>query len=266
MRKLIFVLSSFILLSGCAGTTLFAANPEEQPDALNEKTLAMPDQLAERAPVPSFYYRAKPAATYYQSPTKEKKIALTFDDGPDATYTGQVLDILKQQQVSATFFVIGNQVPRHPEVVKRIVNEGHVIASHTWSHPNLVKENDAKVRQEITKTYQIVEKLTGKKMAMLRPPYGAVKGKEKLIHQMGISVIQWDIDTLDWEPGQTPDRIFQNVVQHASPGSIVLQHSGGGNRSATVQALPRLIQQLKKEGYQFVTVNELLDIPAYHQD
>jgi peptidoglycan-N-acetylglucosamine deacetylase len=129
-----------------------------------------------------------------------------------------------------------------------------------------VKENDAKVRQEITKTYQIVEKLTGKKMAMLRPPYGAVKGKEKLIHQMGISVIQWDIDTLDWKPGQTPDRIYQNVVQHASPGSIVLQHSGGGNRSATVQALPRLIQQLKKEGYQFVTVNELLDIPAYHQD
>ena len=266
MRKLTILLMCCFLLSGCAGTQLFAADPEERPDALSEKTIAMPDELAERAPVPSFYYKEKPAATYYQGSTKEKKIALTFDDGPDSTYTKQVLDILKQHQVPATFFVIGNQVHRHPDVMKRIVDEGHVVANHTWSHPNLMKVSDTKVRQEITKTYQAVEKVTGKKMAMLRPPYGAVKGKEKVIQQMGISVIQWDIDTLDWKPGQTPDQIIKSVVHHVSPGSIVLQHSGGGDRSATVQALPQLIQNLKQQGYQFVTVNELLDIPAYHQD
>ncbi|MBA4601791.1 polysaccharide deacetylase family protein [Thermoactinomyces sp. AMNI-1] len=202
---------------------------------------------------------------YFRGANTEKKVALTFDDGPDAKYTGQILDILKRYHVPATFFVIGNQVPYYPEVIKRMVNEGHIVAGHSWSHPNLSKLSDAQVRQEIIKTNQAVKSVTGKNMAMIRPPYGAIKGKEKVINQMGISIVQWSIDTLDWKSGRTSQQVEQTVLQNLSPGSIILKHSGGGNRSTTVQALPGIIESLKQKGYQFVTVNELLEIPAYRE-
>ncbi len=267
MRSITILLATIALLSGFVIVpNLMAASAEEHYSALDGAAVNVPDQIVERVRIPDFYYQKKPASTYYRGTGTEKKIALTFDDGPDAKYTGQILDILKRYKVSATFFVIGKQVHHFPEVMKRMVNEGHVVAGHSWSHPNLAKLSDAQVRQEIIRTNQAVKSVTGKNMVMIRPPYGSVKGKEKVINQMGISIVQWNIDTWDWKSGRTPVQVEQTVLQNLSPGSIVLKHSGGGDRSTTVKALPKIIETLQQKGYEFVTVNELLEIPAYQDE
>lgn len=199
----------------------------------------------------------------YQGPNEKKRVALTFDDGPDRTYTPQVLNILKGEQVPATFFVVGKEVSRNGDVAKRIVSEGHVIANHTWSHLYLPNLPDKRVEGELDRAVQAVKKATGKEMSLMRPPYGAVKGKEERITHIGHRIINWDVDTNDWKPGRTSQQILAAVKGHTVPGSIVLMHSGGGNRSATVQALPEIIRYLKQQGYEFVTVDQLLDVPAY---
>ncbi|GGA32855.1 hypothetical protein GCM10007416_01880 [Kroppenstedtia guangzhouensis] len=199
----------------------------------------------------------------YQGPTEKKQVALTFDDGPDRTYTPRVLDILKREQIPATFFVVGKEVNRNGEVAQRIVSEGHVIANHTWSHLYLPGLPDKRVQGELNRTVQAVQQATGKKMSLMRPPYGAVKGKEERITHTGHRIINWDVDTRDWKPGRTSQQILSAVKKHTVPGSIVLMHSGGGNRSATVQALPEIIHYLKQQGYEFVTVDQMLDVPAY---
>lgn len=266
MRSLTLLLTTITLLSSFAiAPNLKAVSAEEHYSVLNGAAVNVPDQIVERVKIPDFYYQKKPASIYFRGAGTEKRIALTFDDGPDAKYTGQILDILKRYNVSATFFVIGKQVHAYPEVMKRMVNEGHVVAGHSWSHPDLTKLSDAQVRQEIIKTNQAVTSVTRKRLAMMRPPYGAVKGKEKVINQMGISIVGWNIDTWDWKAGRTPGQVEQTVLQNLSPGSIVLKHSGGGDRSATVQALPKIIESLQRKGYEFVTVNELLEIPAYQE-
>ncbi|MFD1426674.1 peptidoglycan/xylan/chitin deacetylase (PgdA/CDA1 family) [Kroppenstedtia sanguinis] len=199
----------------------------------------------------------------YQGPNKKKRVALTFDDGPDRIYTPQILDILKREKVAATFFVVGKEVNRNGDMAQRIVSEGHVIANHTWNHLQLPRQSDKLVDAELIRTVQAVKKATGKEMSLMRPPYGAVKGKEKRIAQTGHRIINWDVDTNDWRPGRSSQQILATVKEQVVPGSIVLMHSGGGNRSATVQALPQIIRDLKQQGYEFVTVDQLLDIPAY---
>jgi peptidoglycan/xylan/chitin deacetylase (PgdA/CDA1 family) len=144
-----------------------------------------------------------------------------------------------------------------------MVDEGHVVGSHTWDHPFLPKLSDARVRQEIERTSQIVKQITGKRMALLRPPYGAIKGKIHLVENMGYSIIEWDVDTLDWKKGRTPAQIFQVIKRETRPGSIILEHCGGGPRLATVKSLPKVIQYLKKKGYEFVTVDQMMNIAAY---
>lgn len=203
------------------------------------------------------------SAIVYQGPQDKKRVALTFDDGPDRRYTPQVLDILKGEQVPATFFVVGKEVNQNRDVARRIVSDGHVIANHTWSHVLLSSQPDKRVQGELVRTVQAVKKATGKEMSLMRPPYGAVEGKEQQVTQTGHRIINWDVDTNDWKPGRSSQQILETVKGNVVPGSIVLMHSGGGNRSATVQALPEIIQHLKKQGYEFVTVDQLLDVPAY---
>jgi peptidoglycan/xylan/chitin deacetylase (PgdA/CDA1 family) len=188
---------------------------------------------------------------------------LTFDDGPDGKYTPQILNILKKYHVHATFFVIGEQVKEYPNMIKRMIKEGHVVANHTWDHPHLPKLSNAKVRQEMLRTNQIVKQITGKEMDLMRPPYGEVEGKVRLLQDMGFSVIEWDVDTLDWKKGRTPAQILRVIKKETRPGSIILEHCAGGPRRATVQALPKVIKYLKSKGYQFVTVDQMLGIPAY---
>ncbi|SHE64282.1 Peptidoglycan/xylan/chitin deacetylase, PgdA/CDA1 family [Seinonella peptonophila] len=196
-------------------------------------------------------------------PRQKKQIALTFDDGPETVYTKKILKILKDEKVPATFFVIGNQAQAYPEMLRQILEEGHVIASHSWQHKYLPKLNPNSLHDDLEKTNRIVYEKTGKNMQLLRPPYGAAEKINSQLKGLNFTVVNWDVDTLDWTPNRTPEQIFQTVINNAKNGSIVLQHNGGGNRSATTVALPRIIHALREKGFTFVTVDKLLQIPAY---
>ncbi|WP_176392132.1 polysaccharide deacetylase family protein [Marininema halotolerans] len=200
----------------------------------------------------------------YQGPSTSKQVAITFDDGPDGKYTPQILDILQQKQVAATFFVIGQEVRKHPAVAKRIVNENHIIANHTWDHSYLPKLSESRIIGELNRNYREVYKTTGKKMSLMRPPYGATKGIEKNLYQQGYQIINWDIDSRDWTM-PSPVTIQQKVFAHVKSGSIILLHSGGGDRSRTVRALPGLIDKLRNQGYQFTTVDRLIGVSPYRE-
>jgi len=190
-----------------------------------------------------------------------KAIALTFDDGPWPEITSQVLDILKGNNVKATFFVVGKQVQKYPQLLKQVVAEGHAIGNHTWSH-QYGPYNESTAAREIEDTATLIYQTTGVKTSLFRPPAGILNnGLVTYAQQQNYGVVMWSVDSKDWRsrPTRTP-AFIDNVLKEAKPGGIVLLHDGGGDRSATIKALPQLIAQLKKRGYQFVTVPELLEM------
>lgn len=193
-----------------------------------------------------------------------KQVALTFDDGPDGTYTPQILDILKREGVPATFFVLGSGVRGYPDIVRRMEAEGHVVANHTWSHPDLTRLNEKQIKKELTATNRAVKQAIGKEMRLMRPPYGAIRGKENVVEQAGWYSVMWDVDPRDWQSGKTPGEIRRSVRERVQPSSIILLHSSGGDREATVRALPGIIRDLRRSGYQLVTVDVIVGIPPYH--
>ncbi|NRF94203.1 polysaccharide deacetylase family protein [Paenibacillus frigoriresistens] len=201
---------------------------------------------------------------YYAGPEQGKQVALTFDDGPDNRFTLQILDILKKNNVKATFFIIGEQAKAHPEVVKRIVNEGHVIGNHSWDHSNFTKISTEEMNQEISSTQDELNAIVGFRPTLFRPPYGALNSSEvRAISSMGLSIIDWSVDTRDWA-GTPTQQILKNVKKELKPGGIILQHCAIGkkeNLSNTVNALEQMIPLLKNEGYSFVTVPTLLSLP-----
>lgn len=203
---------------------------------------------------------------YYNSKNRTiKNVALTFDDGPDAYYTPQILDILKLYNIKATFFIVGIRAQAHPEIVQRIVKEGHSIGNHTWDHPVLTKVPIDKLQEELNKTEQELFRITGIRTAMFRPPYGSLTTQQaSFISSMGYSVIDWSVDTRDWARTPVP-QIMRFVSKEVYPGGIILQHCAGGKNedlSNTIKALPQIINLLKNQGYSFVTVQDLLGIPA----
>jgi peptidoglycan-N-acetylglucosamine deacetylase len=208
----------------------------------------------------------KPGVIYWHGPSEARCIALTFDDGPNEPYTSDVLRVLREQQVRATFFMMGKNVEAFPETARNIVREGHAIGNHTYTHRSLLLNSNASVRREIRRTEEVIERTTGQKTRLFRPPYGdkdflTVRQTRKL----GYVMVEWSVTSGDWRmPGA--DRIVRNVLKHAHPGAIVLLHDGdrwrhGGDRSQTVAALPTLIRELRRQGYAFVTIPELLGLP-----
>ncbi|KUO51470.1 MAG: hypothetical protein APF76_13990 [Desulfitibacter sp. BRH_c19] len=203
---------------------------------------------------------------YLRGPAGGAKVALTFDDGPDGKYTGQVLDVLKKYGALATFFLIGEKSIRFSEVVDRIDREGHVIGNHSWSHPDLSKVGIERLNFEIMETERVLEKITGRNTALIRPPYGAVS-KEAIEYMMDLNykAVNWSVDSVDWRDRDV-DQILINTLPSVRDGGILLFHTAGGegqSLAATVAALSEVIYTLKVQGYEFVTVDELLSIPAY---
>ncbi|WP_261300716.1 polysaccharide deacetylase family protein [Paenibacillus andongensis] len=201
---------------------------------------------------------------YYAGPEQGKQVALTFDDGPDNHFTSQILDLLKKNNVKATFFIVGEKAKANPEVVKRIVNEGHVIGNHSWDHSNFTKMSTEEMNQQISKTQDELNAIVGFRPTLFRPPYGALNNAEVMaISSMGLSIIDWSVDTRDWA-GTSTQQILKNVKKELKPGGIILQHCAIGKKeslSNTVNALEQMIPLLKNEGYTFVTVPTLLSLP-----
>jgi len=183
-------------------------------------------------------------------------IALTFDDGPNATLTPKLLDLLAARHLKATFFVVGQNAADHPEVLKRAVREGHEIGNHSWSHPNLGKMSDEAVRRELQKTEDAIVAAIGRKPTLMRPPYGSITARQKKwIHEeFGYRIILWDVDPLDWKrPG--PSVVTARILKETRAGSIVLSHD---IHPPTIEAMPATFDQLMKKGFKSVTVTELL--------
>lgn len=193
-----------------------------------------------------------------------RRVALTFDDVPDPRYTPLVLNVLKRKRVRATFFVVGSRAAKHPGLVRRIVDEGHAVGNHTYSHPELPKLSLGQVKREIERTGAEIKETAGFEPAMIRPPYGDIRPTQlDWARSRGYTVVNWDVDSQDWR--QIPSGVvLRNALRGLRPGSIILMHAGGGtgqNLFGTVNALPHLIDQLRAKGYELVTVPELLHIP-----
>jgi len=208
--------------------------------------------------------RAKYKSTFLLNGSSSKReIALTFDDAPDDQFTPQILDVLKKEGVRATFFVVGNRAQAHPEIVRRMIKEGHVVGNHSWNHANLPKLGDAEFRDQIVHTDTVIQSLTGYRPTFVRPPYGNISENQiQWLASQHKVIVNWDIDSLDWK-GLDAEQVKTNVLAHAHPGAIVLQHSAGGtgeDLSGTVQALPGMIKKLRSDGVKLVTVPELLDL------
>src|SRR5215468_10749462 len=203
--------------------------------------------------------RAEPeekGITFNSVHVDEPYIAMTFDDGLSATLTPKLLDLLAAHHIKATFFVIGENVAEHPEIVARAAREGHEIASHSWSHPNLSKMSLESVRSQLQRTDDAIKSATGKRPTLLRPPYGSITEREKRwIHdEFGYDIILWDVDPLDWRrPG--PAVVRNRILKETRPGSIVLSHD---IHPGTIDAMPTTFDELESKGFKFVTVTELI--------
>lgn len=195
---------------------------------------------------------AEPKETTPTEALPSKAIALTFDDGPLPATTMELLPILAQYNVPASFFMLGSNVEKYPEVVKAVHQGGHVIGSHSYSHPQLPSLAPEVLRQEVQRTDQAIYQLTGEVPKNFRPPYGAVDGPTAKI--IGKAIIQWDVDSEDWRSLNTT-KIVERVKGSVDDGSIILMHD---IYPETIQAVPQIIEALKTQGYQFVTVNQLL--------
>jgi peptidoglycan/xylan/chitin deacetylase (PgdA/CDA1 family) len=219
-------------------------------------SLALCQLEAQNAPSDIPAASVEPRITFSSVHVAGPYIALTFDDGPHATLTPKLLDHLAAHHIKATFFVIGENVAEHPEIVARAAREGHEIGNHSWSHPNLAKMSDDGVRRQLRQTEEAIENAIGHKPTLLRPPYGSLTARQKRwIHeQFGYEIILWDVDPLDWKrPG--PTVVCNRIVKETHAGSIVLAHD---IHPGTIAAMPSILDQLQAKGFQFVTVPELI--------
>jgi cellulose synthase/poly-beta-1,6-N-acetylglucosamine synthase-like glycosyltransferase/peptidoglycan/xylan/chitin deacetylase (PgdA/CDA1 family)/spore germination protein YaaH len=202
---------------------------------------------------------------YHQGAGGEHQVAITFDDGPDPRWTPKILDILKAANVKAAFFIVGVNAERYPDLVRRIVNEGHEIGNHTYYHPNLALCWPEHIRLELNATQLLLETITGRGTTLFRPPYGADTGPTglselaplKVAEDLNYLVVLEDIDPQDWaKPGA--DIILRRIKQQRHDGSVILLHDAGGDRSQTVEALPRILDWLHARGDTIVPLSTLL--------
>jgi peptidoglycan/xylan/chitin deacetylase (PgdA/CDA1 family) len=211
----------------------------------------------------------KVGVVYWHGDINQKKIALTFDDGPNEPYTSQILDILKTYNIKATFFLIGKNVEAYPEVVKRMVKEGHCIGNHTYSHPELVLKLKSQIRRQIKKAEEVIFKVTGIRPHLFRPPYGLDNPWVFVeAEKMGYLIIKWSVSGGNGGKEISYDKILNNVLSKVENGSIILLHDGNrlikeADRSQVVRVLPLIIEILENRGYQFVTIPELLGLENY---
>jgi peptidoglycan/xylan/chitin deacetylase (PgdA/CDA1 family) len=193
-------------------------------------------------------------------PTDEKIAALTYDDGPQPPFTTDILDLLDRYHIKATFFMIGEQMEKYPEIVKQVVARGHVIGNHTYTHPHDIEaDTSAQVIRELEQCEQVIERMTGKRTHLFRPPRGLVDGTVlDVAREEGYQTILWTV-CADHHDAPTPALMANRVLQHTKPGAIILAHDGTVcTRIKDVEATPLIIEELLRQGYRFVTVPDLL--------
>lgn len=194
--------------------------------------------------------------------TDEKIVALTYDDGPNPPYTNRLLEVLEKFGAKATFFVIGQQIERYPEIAQALQAQGHELGNHSYSHRRLIWTSKAAISEEIHQTDQLIQPLGHSSAIHFRAPYGYKRIRlPQVLAQLKKTNVLWNIDPRDYQ-AISVEAVVDHVLGQVKPGSIVLLHDGGGDRSLTVEATARLIPQLQDRGYRLATVSELLALQA----
>lgn len=190
------------------------------------------------------------AVTEYTT-EERKKVALTFDDGP-GNYTKELLDGLKERNVKATFFVLGEKAEQNPDIIRQMKEDGHCIGNHTYHHVDLNSLSESQALKEITQTNEIICRITGEYPIFLRPPFGACSGRLKESLQM--MIVLWDVDPLDWTTSNTSE-VVQCVVSDVNNDSVILLHD---IYKSSVDAALQIVDILQKQNYEFVTIEEIV--------
>lgn len=235
--------------------------------SLGPATTASPAATASAAPTATAEPTAAPGVppkrlSYNSCHVDGPYIAMTFDDGPSATLTPKLLDMLKERGIKATFFMVGQCVVEYPDIVKRMVAEGHEVANHSWNHTALNKIGADGLRKQMVATNDAIEKACGVRPVVMRPPYGATNAavNKKINEDYGMKVILWSVDPLDWKYRNSA-HVQSEILKATQPGAIILSHD---IHATTVAAMPATLDALLAKGYKFVTVSELIamDRPA----
>ncbi len=208
--------------------------------------------------------RRYPAGTVvYRVPVSEPVVALTFDDGPRPPFTGAILDVLRDQGIVATFFLVGENAERYPELARRIVREGHAVGNHGWAHRALDALSTSAAHDEIGRGARAIREATGVQPRILRPPFGAlddrIRGRRGIAADHGQTLVMWSVETRDWAI-RSPREVAVGTLRQVEPGAVVLLHDGGGNREHVVTATRWMVGHLARQGYRFVTVPQLLEL------
>jgi peptidoglycan-N-acetylglucosamine deacetylase len=248
-RRALLAVGGMALTSGAARRLLFSQSADQ--------THVHRTAPAHRAALSNGSVPPPPAPSYplnrplYYVDDVSKSIALTIDDGPDPVYTPQVLRLLRQYRVTATFSMIGEHVAAYPHLARAVAEDGHLIANHTWTHSDLQGMPTHRVHGELARASDAIHAATGVHPGLFRAPYGAWSPAViKQCEQMKMVPLDWSVDPRDWaEPGVR--RIVRRIMEQTRPGSIILEHDGGGNRSQTVAALRIVLPRLLDEGYHF---------------
>jgi peptidoglycan/xylan/chitin deacetylase (PgdA/CDA1 family) len=201
--------------------------------------------------------------TFVGTGAHSRLLALTFDDGPHPSHTYDLLEVLDQHRVRATFFMIGSHVRQFPKIAEAVARAGHVTGNHTFSHPNLIFCSATRIRRELAECGRALTDALGEHSSLFRPPFGGRHpGVLRLAREAGLRTVMWSVTAYDWNP-KTPDWIEARVARQVRGGDIILMHDGGhrdldASRSATVQATGRLIRRCRDQGFAFVTIPEMM--------
>ena len=234
------------------GASPTVPDPVPTPTSVPTPTIApTPDPAPSPAPVASRALDPADNRPLLELSRERRAVAITVDDGPDPRYTPAVLAVLRQHGIRATFFVVGQNAAAHPSLVRAIADEGHHLANHTWSHPDLRRLPEARGRGELQRTSELLERATGTPTTWFRAPGGDwAPVTMRVCSALGLRPMGWSVDPADWaRPGTA--KITSRVLGAVRPGSIVLNHDGGGDRSQTVAALRAYLPVLIDRGYAF---------------
>lgn len=262
---LVLILTAILTLLGSFTLTIASAwNPpipafSQTPHTIIKHSIQLPSsQPRPTPPLPAL--ETQPKIHFLASGnTGLSEIALTFDDGPNPGYTPQVLAILQQYRVKATFFDVGYLVAAYPNLVRQEYKAGHIVGNHTWTHTNLTLLSASQILSQLNSTSNEIQATIGVRPGFFRPPYGLYNYQVLAqANYLGVTTVMWDNNPTDWtRPGA--DIIVNRVLRVAHNGTVILLHDGGGNRSQTVAALPIIITTLEQRGFQFVTIQQLVD-------
>ncbi|MGA5516844.1 polysaccharide deacetylase family protein [Streptomyces pseudogriseolus] len=255
-------LAAMLMLRGYVHSEILADHRIQKPAPTTE----VPEEILEGGPV--IDARSGKAATLS---VPDHRLVLTFDDGPDPTWTPKVLDVLKKHDAHAVFFVTGTMASRYPDLVQRMVDEGHEVGLHTFNHPDLALQSKKRIDWELSQNQLAITGAAGIRTSLFRPPYSSFSDAmdneswpvTQYIGSRGYLTVVNNTDSEDWKrPGV--DEIIRRATPHNGEGAIVLMHDSGGDRSQTVAALDRFLPDLKDKGYEFDNLTEALDAPSAH--